>query len=712
MNSRRLARMNELLFLAGLLTVIGLFSSGTISTVYVKETVFRHFALLALATALPLLGGEAWRVAARLGVPVFLLWAWLFLSFIMARHRPAAAAFLGHQILFTSLGLFVAVRSRDRGFSSRLLSILAFIVALASLYALLQWFHIDFFAWGDFAWGPDTRRISSSFGNPNFFAGFLVATVPLLFALALAAGHLRRRSALVLIAVLATLCGVLTFSRAGIAALAAGLLALAAFLLGMRSLREFQLRAAFRGRRHAAVIAALLILVALVAMVLPPRAVLTRITGVDLSASSRALVYLGTSRMIAAQPLFGVGGDSFGAVFPYYRPVELSRLQPPSVLVFDRAHSEYLQVAAELGFPGLFLFLWLILLPLAAGGRALLRPGNHPPTRRLVIAGLLASYLGVLLQNLVSVNLRRTSTLLIYWILWGLLIGLSAAASQERTFRGRWLRLPRPHPAVFALTLLLVFPALVLNLEWYMGDCFAQSGRIAREGRSREATLHSFRRALDLNPFRADINYYAGSGFYTLALADPAGSRDLLEQALDAYRRVEALGGPFADVHLNQATCLLQLGRVDEAVAVYARAIRLDPYHAKLRDYVCRAYLAKAHVLADQGRNEESQAARQAAREAWLKAREYYGPSVDADARNPDLRLAYARFLNNLSREFIDEPATLKRDLGVAFEEVREAVRLDPGHPGAQALYRQLLPYAPKEAPVPSGTAEESTHVP
>jgi len=708
MKMRFLSRMNELLLLTGLLAVVSLFSGATVNTVYVKETSFRFSALLVLATGIPLLTGEDFRLLTRFGIPVFLYGVWLLLSVIVARHRPAAAAFLGQQVLFMTVGILVAVRAREPGFAVRILRLVAVLVSITCVYASFQWLGLDVFEWGEFAWELGFRRLSSSFGNPSFFAGFLVGSVPIVFALALTAAAPFTRRALGLIGLLGSVCAMLTFSRAGVVALIAALALFGALLAARPRVPLSALKRSGHVRRVAIGVVLAVLAAAVLAASAPGRAFLARIRSVDVSASTRALVYIGTARMIKAHPLAGVGADNFGAEFPYFRPVSLARSQPPSVLVFDRAHSEYLQVAGELGLPGLFIFLWAVLLPIEAARRFLRRRGGAPdPDRRILLSGILAAYVGILVQNLVSVDLRRTSTLLLFWILWGLCLGLASAGPRMSRGPTSTARLGWRRTAALAGCLLIASPVLVANMRWYLADRLTQQGRIAREKRDRGTTLRAFDRARSLCPSRADIQYFAGAGYYTLGMSDPAQEQDLIRRALDCYLTVERLAGPFADVHLNQATCLLQLGRIDEAIETYRKAILLDPYHAKLHDYVCRAWLLKSRELAGERKTVASEAAREAARQAWELARTYYGPSVEVDSRNADLRLAYARFLTNISPEFIAEPEALKQDLAVAFREVEEAVRLNPDHPGAQDLYRRLLPFA-KGAPAEASAPEEA----
>jgi len=201
-----------------------------------------------------------------------------------------------------------------------------------------------------------TERVFSTFGNPIFFAGFLILTLPPVvaeLAACLGDGQLRRSAVYGGAAVLELVALSLTASRGAVLGLAAGL----GFLV-------FALPRA-RGRIIGLAAAA----VALVTAVGIARPELIRhlLTGGD---PGRLLMWRTAFAMWGKAPALGVGLGQFALRYPC---VQMGLASPGEVgfgVNAVHAHNDYLEAAAELGLPGLVLFLLafpgLLFLPAAS----------------------------------------------------------------------------------------------------------------------------------------------------------------------------------------------------------------------------------------------------------------------------------------------------------------------------------------------------------
>ena len=195
----------------------------------------------------------------------------------------------------------------------------------------------------------EATRLAGGIGNPNELATILV--VALTLALGLAAvlrGSLVLRL-LAFAAVAISAAGIfLTGSRGGLVALAVAMLAF--LLTGSR----------FRGRL---VLVAITLAFATVGYYNNIASLETRerLTDVE-SGSGRTDLWEVGWRMVEDQPVRGVGGGNFEAVSPSYllQPGVIERAElfigsDPKV-----AHNSYLEIWAELGAVGLFLFLFIL----------------------------------------------------------------------------------------------------------------------------------------------------------------------------------------------------------------------------------------------------------------------------------------------------------------------------------------------------------------
>jgi O-antigen ligase len=187
-------------------------------------------------------------------------------------------------------------------------------------------------------------RVNSLFWDPNMFSRFMIIALILSVVLMVAAPAWRRR--LIGVAFLLAAANVLTLSRSGWLALAVGLVVFGFAWLGRR-----------RGTYVAG--AAVLVLVAVGGLLLATRGVsvtrakLAKPWGVNHLVGGR--LYLGEAalKMTADNPIGGVGLGDFSLAYPEYRNRHAYKN-------LTESHTTPLTVLAELGIPGLLVYLWVL----------------------------------------------------------------------------------------------------------------------------------------------------------------------------------------------------------------------------------------------------------------------------------------------------------------------------------------------------------------
>ncbi|HEU4765325.1 MAG TPA: O-antigen ligase family protein, partial [Candidatus Eisenbacteria bacterium] len=306
------------------------------------------------------------------------------------------------------LGLFLAAAILIRG--ARWIRAVAVIEVLAAasvaLLGIAQHFRPDLVpaesSYPGRALGP-----LRSFGQPNRFGGFLIASIPLAIALAFVASGPNRALRIVLFgAVLALgLALVYTYSRGAWVGLGAGLLVLAALLVRWPSLRPEPVLAA--------VAAALLVIPILAALPSIAGRLASRPAGAawnlpidperEGSGAMRRAVWSGALAAASHRPVLGWGAGAFLEGYDRSKSATLKRLEAEGGRTADQAHSFYLETLAERGALGLAAFLLFSGL-VVAGGLAALGTGA-PAEARLLSAGLLASLAALLVHGLLEDNL-------------------------------------------------------------------------------------------------------------------------------------------------------------------------------------------------------------------------------------------------------------------------------------------------------------------
>jgi putative inorganic carbon (hco3(-)) transporter len=148
----------------------------------------------------------------------------------------------------------------------------------------------------------------------------------------------------------------------------------------------------------------------------------------DRSSSLRLMLWKGGLRMVADQPLLGVGMYRFAEVVPSFTE-EMLRPDDPR-----DAHNAFLLVAAEMGVPSLLLLLLILSLWGVLAVRVYFRR-RHPGDRRLALV-FLGSLTAVVMSCMVGSRFAEESLIGYFWVLAALLV-LTARWPEPRRLRGR-----------------------------------------------------------------------------------------------------------------------------------------------------------------------------------------------------------------------------------------------------------------------------------
>lgn len=191
-------------------------------------------------------------------------------------------------------------------------------------------------------WLVTHGRVGKSVGDGNYFSTSAVLCLPFALLVVLRGRRLLLRLFFGVGFMVALVGVMLCASRGGFAALAAALIVL---VLHSR-----------RRSKTLAVMAALIVPVILVSPVSPVRRLLSPNRVDRNSETSRLIAWRAGLKMIAEQPLFGVGLGNFRPLMRAYTEQE-DRIE----MDFESmAHNTYIEFAAELGLPGLALFLGIL----------------------------------------------------------------------------------------------------------------------------------------------------------------------------------------------------------------------------------------------------------------------------------------------------------------------------------------------------------------
>ncbi|MDD5594061.1 MAG: O-antigen ligase family protein [Candidatus Margulisbacteria bacterium] len=318
------------------------------------------------------------------------------------------------------------------------------------------------------------------------------------------------------------------------------------------------------------------------------------------AAGSRGETWKSGFRIVADNPLFGIGPEVLKMVFPRYE-TELFRFKETFHVKQDRNHNETLDVPVTKGLISFFLYLG-ILFTVFRTGFVKLKTATDP--QRLMIAGLLAASLAYLVQNQFSFGVVAITSL--FWIMWAMVMILGQGeeagpkAAKISLNDIPWL----PVAGVILAGTFLIW----ISFFSFFSDVYFKSGKTNLDAGHLTQAVDDLTRSLNvfplegttvshlaiaylnqgkndeaardliygtlIDPYNAD-NFYMLSRLY-LSLYDRGKKEALLESERNADIALK-IDPYYAEAYETKAMIDERLGKPDEALALYEKAFIINP---------------------------------------------------------------------------------------------------------------------------------------
>jgi putative inorganic carbon (hco3(-)) transporter len=349
-------------------------------------------------------------------VIVFMYWGAGALATALSPVKKAAVGDLMTFSLYLLLFLFCARVLRSPRLRSWVINVYLHVSLIVSVYGLQQWRSgaKALATWVD-PESPQSQitRVYSYLGNPNLLAGYILPAV-VLSLVAIFAWHGPYKKALAITMYLVnTSCLVLTFSRGGWIGLVVSTLVVLPLLVYWWSVymppfwRKWAIWILLGGSLGLLLIAVLFI-----------EPVQIRVVSIfagrgDSSNNFRINVWNAVFRMIHDNPIFGIGPGhgAFNKVYPLYQLPKFSALSAYSIL---------LEITVEMGFVGLGIFLWLLVVSFNSAFVQLARFRQLANQEGFWLIGIIASMLGMLAHGTVDTVWYRPEVNTVWWLMVGL----------------------------------------------------------------------------------------------------------------------------------------------------------------------------------------------------------------------------------------------------------------------------------------------------
>ncbi len=331
--------------------------------------------------------------------PGILFFAICILSFILSPHKLVSGQELYKVGTWIVFGMIVAASGKRQETRENLIGNITNVwlacAGIIAIYGIAQFLGFDFMRLR-----LPHHRIVSTFGNSTLLAGFLAMTLPVALA-----RMLERKKAFscqlsaVSLIILLLACLMLTRSRAGIFTA----------IFAMFILVLWHRKVAFK---KALPIAAGVLAVILILVSIP--AAQDVIFDILFRKTLRFDIWGDTLQLAGVNPFMGTGIGTFTLYFPKFVSGSILKSHFVGVEFVNHAHSEYLEVLSEMGILGLGAFL-------LAAGLIIYRFKKTYDSQELILKAFFMAFIAALLHNIVSVDLRYTSTGIFFWMIAGVL---------------------------------------------------------------------------------------------------------------------------------------------------------------------------------------------------------------------------------------------------------------------------------------------------
>ncbi len=530
-----------------------------------KTTVFL-LGISLLFTAAALFLPKAFLTSAKrspLGIPVAMFAAVVLVSFAFARNHYLAAKegllFIGFPVMFYASLAFL----RDPRLIRRLMA--ASVVAAAGMAAIAVLQYVNLVPYWYIDWG---QRVAGLFDDPNSLGGYLVWNV--IFAIVLTMTAEKRTAKIFWSTANALIAVGLMMSNSRSSWLAA----LAAFVVLFGSVliaREGRIRSFF-----AAFSVVLLVGVAFAAFTFAYKPhgadVVERVGSYKKFAGTegkpRMIMWRSGAEMAVANPLLGVGIGNLKTELPQYAEVLLDPTEKENEVIYvNHVYNDYIQIAAEMGFPGLFSLLIIIYVLFGAARKGLSKSSSLIGDEKMILGALAAASAGIF------VRAGAFQSVVYSPMEWYPLAVFAAGISNicaPPDFAGvrRAGSVNLPRVALSLLGLLLMVVTVWICVPQEISDALYLKSCLAKHKGDISGAAEYARRAYMTTPRDEEmISYYA----FTLTLEGDTG------KALEYYKKAVPLQPNFYPQYIHIADIYYQKGNYAEALDYYNKALSLLP---------------------------------------------------------------------------------------------------------------------------------------
>ena len=533
-----------------------------------------------------------WILTSTFSLPVIIFGLILLVSLIWSKSLYASFISLGVWGCFFSVYFLTLWSVRDKKWVELLLIAVVGAGFIAAGYSILQFYGIELPIWRKVM---GRMRLFSTFGNPNYLADYLAASLHLAVLLFL----IQKRTKFFWLFVIATLYTslILTYTRgAWVALFLSGIFVVILLFIYERK---------FLFNKRFSIILVLTVLASLTVIFSFPnplnlnkRNIFKRSTSIihlKSSASQRILIWSSAIEMIKEKPFLGTGVGNFGVYYPEAQGKFLSRKENknyiPQTNRSTKAHNDYLQIWAETGILGIISFLTILIILYREIINFLKREKGggltFSSTFIIFFTGAISSFL---IHATVSFPFHIVQNGMVFWLLFALTEKIIQKRinweenKDESLNKASFQNEPSKPIGKLAWIFLILIGICIFYLSFwririFLSDIHVKKAEIFIEAGFYSQARKELNRAIKINPYNAQA-------FADLTQADIY--LGIYPEIIQAAKKAR-LNWNIAGIYNREAFAYLKLGKLNKAAKALDRCIFLYPNFAA--GYINYGYL-------------------------------------------------------------------------------------------------------------------------
>jgi tetratricopeptide (TPR) repeat protein len=296
------------------------------------------------------------------------------------------------------------------------------------------------------------------------------------------------------------------------------------------------------------------------------------------AAGSRGETWKSAFRIIADNPIFGIGPEVLKMVFPRYE-TDLFRFKEAFHVKQDRCHNETFDVSVTKGLISFFVYGWLLFVLFRSGW---LKSQRVETGEKIMLSGLLAAALAYLIQNQFSFGVVAITSL--FWVIWGMTMvtGEEAVESSTKKFSlddVPWI----PVAAVVAVVWILIY-CFFLS---FRGDISFKSGKTALEFRHLNEAVMELEKSVAISPFEGATISHLGIAYLNLAQMTTEKNDHMRKAVLALNYGTRADPYNADNFYMLSRIYLMRYSEGEKESLKVAKtyadyALKIDPYYAEV----------------------------------------------------------------------------------------------------------------------------------